>query len=108
MTLFAFTISIIQLPCRKGARYGYKEPNCHLKTKPKYKYEKKTSDYSIHKTWNSFRSFKHAKEILLYEYREYTTDDIDDIEFALPINSMTHLIFSAYLKDQERLVIWKI
>ena len=42
------------------------------------------------KTWNSFRSFKHAKEILLYEYIEYV---IDDIEFALP-------------KDQEIYSCW--
>ena len=36
-----FVVSIIQLPSRKGARYGFNVPNCYLKIKAKYKQHKK-------------------------------------------------------------------
>ena len=34
-------VLIIQLPSRKGARYGFNVPNCYLKTKAKYEQDKK-------------------------------------------------------------------
>ena len=36
-----FAVSIIQLPSRKGARYGFNVPNCYPKTKAKYEQDKK-------------------------------------------------------------------
>ena len=35
-----FAVLIIQLPSRKGARYGFNMPNCYLKTKAKYEQDK--------------------------------------------------------------------
>ena len=39
--LVVFAVSTIQLPSRKGARYGFNVPSCYLKTKPKYEFDKK-------------------------------------------------------------------
>ena len=41
LTPIVFAVSIIQLPSRKGARYGFNVPNCYLKTKAKYEQDKK-------------------------------------------------------------------
>ena len=39
LTLIVFAVSIIQLPSRKGARYGFNVPKRYLKTKPKYEHD---------------------------------------------------------------------
>ena len=39
--LIVFAISIIQIPSRKDARYGFDMPNCYLKIKPKHEHNKK-------------------------------------------------------------------
>ena len=41
LTPIVFAVWIIQLPSRKGTRYGFNVPNCYLKTKAKYEQDKK-------------------------------------------------------------------
>ena len=41
LTPIVYVALIIQLPSRKGARYGFNMPNCYLKTKAKYEQDKK-------------------------------------------------------------------
>ena len=41
LTPIVFAVWIIQLPSRKGTRYGFNVPDCYLKTKAKYEQDKK-------------------------------------------------------------------
>ena len=59
MTPIVFAVSIIQLPSRKGARYGFNVPNCYLKTKAKYEQDNKYFSNLLNKVYqkpcHSFR-----------------------------------------------------
>ena len=47
LTPIVFAVSIIQLPSRKGARYGFNVPNCYLKTKTLSKYEHEKTFFGL-------------------------------------------------------------
>ena len=57
VTLIVFSVTIIQLLSRKGARYAFNVPKRYLITQTKkYEYDKKYfSDQVFEKLWNSFR-----------------------------------------------------
>ena len=46
-TPIVFAVSIIQLPFRKGAWYGFNVPNCYLKTKTLTKYEHEKTFFGL-------------------------------------------------------------
>ena len=78
LTLIVFAVSIIQLPSRKGARYGFNVPKPYLKTKPKYEHDEKY----FKEPWDSSRIF--WSMIMKYCYIEGKRYWC--IEFALPKN----------------------
>ena len=39
--LVKLAVSFIQLPYKKGTRYGFSVPNCYIKTKLMFKHDKK-------------------------------------------------------------------